>query len=76
MRAAPPTAVTVIPHYLSRHRRSPGGADVCRSYAWGTVAPFVAYLAEREELSDDEVAEFEALVARLQDRHKDRRRKP
>ena len=43
----------------------------------GTVAPFVAYLAEREELSDDEVAELEALVARLQkDRHKDRRRKP
>jgi predicted transcriptional regulator len=43
----------------------------------GTVAPFVAYLAEREELSDDEVAELEALVARLQkDRHKDKRRKP
>ena len=38
----------------------------------GTVAPFVAYLAEREELSDDEVAELEALVARL---HKERRGK-
>lgn len=39
----------------------------------GTVTPFVAYLAEREELSDDEIAELEALVARLQ---KDRPRRP
>lgn len=39
----------------------------------GTVAPFVAYLAEREELSDDEIKDLEALVARLQ---KERRGKP
>lgn len=32
----------------------------------GSVSPFVAYLAESEELTEDEVAELEALVARLQ----------
>ena len=32
----------------------------------GSVSPFVAYLAEQEALSDDEVRELEALVARLQ----------
>jgi len=32
----------------------------------GTVSPFVAYLSERGELTDEEVAELEALVARLQ----------
>ena len=39
----------------------------------GTVAPFVAYLAERETLSDEEIKDLEALVARLQ---KERRGKP
>ena len=34
----------------------------------GSVAPFVAYLAEQEELSDQELAELEALIQRLQDR--------
>lgn len=32
----------------------------------GSVTPFVAYLAEQEHLSDEEVAELEALLARLQ----------
>ena len=32
----------------------------------GSVSPFVAYLAESGELSADEVAELEALLARLQ----------
>lgn len=32
----------------------------------GSVTPFVAYLAERERLSDDEVAELERLLERLQ----------
>lgn len=32
----------------------------------GSVSPFVAYLADGGELTDDEVAELEALVARLQ----------
>jgi predicted transcriptional regulator len=37
----------------------------------GSVAPFVAYLSERPRLSAEEIAELEALVARL-----DRGRKP
>jgi predicted transcriptional regulator len=32
----------------------------------GSIAPFVAYLAERERLSDDELAEIEAALVRLQ----------
>lgn len=39
----------------------------------GSVSPFVAYLAEQDGLSDEEVRELEDLVARLQ---KDRRRRP
>jgi predicted transcriptional regulator len=38
----------------------------------GSVAPFVAYLSERERLSDEELVELESLVARLQ---RDRRKK-
>jgi predicted transcriptional regulator len=32
----------------------------------GSITPFVAYLAERTALSDDEIAELESLLARLQ----------
>ena len=32
----------------------------------GSIAPFVAYLAERERLSKDDLAELEAVLARLQ----------
>jgi predicted transcriptional regulator len=32
----------------------------------GSVAPFVAYLTERERLTDDELAELEALLVKLQ----------
>jgi predicted transcriptional regulator len=38
----------------------------------GSVTPFVAYLAEREHLSDDEVAELAALLTKLQ---RERRKK-
>jgi predicted transcriptional regulator len=37
----------------------------------GSVAPFVAYLAESAEVSDDELAELERLVARLQTQRKE-----
>lgn len=37
----------------------------------GSVSPFVAYLAESEELTDDELEELEALVARLQSKTED-----
>jgi predicted transcriptional regulator len=39
----------------------------------GSVTPVVAYLAERQDVSDQELAELEELVARLQS---DRRRTP
>ena len=39
----------------------------------GSISPFVTYLAEREEVSDAELAELEALLTALQ---RDRRRKP
>ena len=38
----------------------------------GSVVPFVAYLTERESLSDEEIAELESLVARLRDRRRRR----
>jgi predicted transcriptional regulator len=39
----------------------------------GSIAPFVAYLAERERLSDEELAELEALLARLQGERRKKR---
>ena len=39
----------------------------------GSITPFVAYLAERERLSEDELAELEALVAKLQTDRRKRR---
>jgi predicted transcriptional regulator len=32
----------------------------------GSIAPFVAYLGEREDVSDEELAELESMLARLQ----------
>lgn len=32
----------------------------------GSITPFVAYVAEREHLSDDEIEELETLLAKLQ----------
>ena len=39
----------------------------------GSVAPFVAYLSEREQLSDEELAELETVLARLQGQRRKRR---
>ncbi len=39
----------------------------------GSVSPFLAYLSEAERMSDDELRELEALVARLQTGRKNRR---
>ena len=36
----------------------------------GSITPFVAYLGERSRISDDELAELESLVARLQNRRR------
>lgn len=37
----------------------------------GSVSPFVAFLAESEELTEDELEELEALVSRLQSKKKE-----
>jgi len=37
----------------------------------GSVSPFVAWMSEHAEVSDDELAELEALVAQLQTRRKE-----
>jgi len=39
----------------------------------GSITPFVAYVAEREGLSDDEIEELETLLAKLQ---RERKKKP
>ena len=36
----------------------------------GSITPFVAYLEEREDVSDEELAELETLLARLQRQRK------
>lgn len=42
-------------------------AGFVESTLGGSLAPVTAYLAEAEEVSDDELAELEALVSRLRD---------
>jgi predicted transcriptional regulator len=37
----------------------------------GSVSPFVAYLSQRAQVSDDELAELEALVEQLQSRRQE-----
>ena len=39
----------------------------------GSISPFVTYLAERERLTEEEVAELETLLARLQRERKGKR---
>lgn len=58
--------------YRYQPRTAPGAAVrqaverfVARTLG-GSVTPFVAYLAERERLSDEELAELERLLERLQ----------
>ena len=37
----------------------------------GSVSPFVAWMAEKAEVSDDELAELEALVSKLQSQRRE-----
>ncbi|MBP7599447.1 MAG: BlaI/MecI/CopY family transcriptional regulator, partial [Pseudoxanthomonas sp.] len=37
----------------------------------GSLSPFVAWMSQRTEVSDDELAELEALVADLQSKRKE-----
>ncbi len=66
-----------IYHYAPR--TAPGAAlqHAVRTFVdrtlGGSITPFVAYVAEREKLSDDEIEELESLLAKLQ---RERQKKP
>jgi predicted transcriptional regulator len=57
-------------HYLPRTAPGTAARQAVQTFIdrtlGGSIAPFVAYVAEREQVSDDEMAELEALLARLQ----------
>jgi len=63
---------------MYRYSTSTGPAEAMRSAVGsfvektlsGSVSPFVAWMSERGEVSDDELAELQALVARLQSSRK------
>jgi predicted transcriptional regulator len=63
-------------HYASRTAPGVAVRQVVKTFVdrtlGGSISPFVTYLAEHERVSDDELAELEALLARLQ---RDRRKK-
>lgn len=62
-----------------RYRTTAQQEDVVRSAVGnfvektlqGSVSPFVAWMSQRTEVSDDELAELEALVATLQSKRKE-----
>ena len=66
-------------HGMYRYSTATGAAEAVRSAVGsfvektlsGSVSPFVAWMSEHAEVSDDELAELEALVARLQSRRKE-----
>jgi predicted transcriptional regulator len=62
-------------HYGPRTHHSTAVRQAIASFVdrtlGGSISPFVTYLAEREEVSDAELAELEALLAAL---HRDRRK--
>jgi predicted transcriptional regulator len=64
-------------HYASRIGHGAAVRQAVRNFVDrtldGSITPFVAYLAERERLSDDELAELEALLARLQGERRKKR---
>ncbi|MBB3225771.1 putative transcriptional regulator [Luteibacter sp. Sphag1AF] len=63
-----------------RYSASSGATDVMRGAVGsfvektlrGSVSPFVAWMSERGEVSDNELAELEALVSTLQSKRKAR----
>ncbi len=61
-------------HYASVETQTDLMRDVVASFVRrslsGSLSPFVTYLAEASEVSDDELAQLEETVARLQARRK------
>ena len=64
---------------MYRYSSASGAAEAVRSAVGsfvektlsGSLSPFVAWMSEQAEVSDDELAELEALVAQLQSRRKE-----
>lgn len=64
---------------MFRYSTATGAAETVRSAVGsfvektlsGSVSPFVAWMSEHADVSDDELAELEALVAQLQSRRKE-----
>jgi predicted transcriptional regulator len=64
---------------MYRYSTATGAAEAVRSAVGsfvektlsGSVSPFVAWMSEHAEVSDEELAELEALVAQLQSRRKE-----
>jgi predicted transcriptional regulator len=64
---------------MFRYSTATGPGEVMRSAVGsfvektlsGSVSPFVAWMSERAEVSDTELAELEALVTQLQSRRKE-----
>ena len=64
---------------MFRYSTATGPGEVMRSAVGsfvektlsGSVSPFVAWMSERAEVSDTELAELEALVAQLQSKRKE-----
>jgi predicted transcriptional regulator len=62
---------------LYRYSATTGEDDVVQVAAFvektlrGSVSPFVAWMSKRGEVSDEELAELEALVARLQSKRQE-----
>lgn len=64
---------------MFRYSTATGPSEVMRSAVGsfvektlsGSVSPFVAWMSERAEVSDTELAELEALVTQLQSRRKE-----
>ena len=64
---------------MYRYHAATGPAEAMRSAVGsfvektlsGSVSPFVAWLSERAEVSDDELAELETLVAQLQSKRRE-----
>ena len=61
-------------HYATRTAHGTAVKEAVKSFVDrtldGSIAPFVAYLGERAEVSDDDLAELKALLARLQERRR------
>ena len=57
-------------HYAPRTAHGTAVREAIRQFVDrtldGSIAPFVAYLGEREEVSDEDLAELKAMLAKLQ----------